>query len=187
MVPSIVLYEDQLGQQVTEFGPHVLLIQCVADLLEQSPHELKKRLVPRPMKGKEKVARCLLEDLQNLACDFAWILVLIDGDRLREIAQLDNPRNEGDIRRAILKRHPVDGQKVVPVVLENNMESLLEACRRCWPGLPVGRKAKPSPIERDGVLNKIAWAPDMGVRQCVLNGCPALEQLRNFSACAVSG
>ena len=53
---ATILYEDQRGE-TKEFGPHALVVACVADRTQQDFWELRLRLDGRPMKGNAKVVQ----------------------------------------------------------------------------------------------------------------------------------
>ena len=58
-----VLWEDQRGGMVKGFGPHELLVSCVADELRCARDEVKKLIVSVPKKGNGNVIRALEQEL----------------------------------------------------------------------------------------------------------------------------
>jgi hypothetical protein len=56
-VLATVLYEDQRAPQKTRFGPHALVIACVADETGSDRWALEKRIEGIPKKGDSKLLR----------------------------------------------------------------------------------------------------------------------------------
>lgn len=85
-----VLWEDARGGQVKGFGPHELLIACLADDLGSPRWRLEKLVASVPKKGKERVHEALVQDRQRLL-DRGPLFGVVDRDRVREIWRADQP------------------------------------------------------------------------------------------------
>lgn len=77
-----VLWEDARGGQQKGFGPHALLLQCVADDLGVRAKALEERVVGRPLKGNGNVRQKVIAEGKQLARRGIFFAVL-DEDKVR--------------------------------------------------------------------------------------------------------
>lgn len=174
----IVLYEDQLAPQQKRFGPHELLIACLAD---DGVVSVRERLDPRPCKGAEKVVAFLTSPrlADRLAGD--TLLAVFDGDRLPFTALgLARSASVAEFTATLKDRCPAAGLRVF--VLERNLEDLLRAaqgCERRPDSDPQYQRAisQKKLLDRDIILNRIAQSPVREVRDCVRERMPSFEGL----------
>ena len=172
-----VIWEDQRGVLAKGFGPHELLVSCLADDLQPDGaalqrYEVEASVESTPMKGNGKVLRTLKSDLARLRRRGPVVAVL-DRDRILDYWQ-PGQRPAAcltAIRRAIFADAPGDYELVL---LSENVETLMQACCDATSTtMPLG---KPSPDERDNILGRAAWA-HAAVRTQVRAAVPSFERL----------
>lgn len=177
-----VLWEDQRGGQIKGFGPHALLVACVADSLGLVPNRLKGLIESHPKKGNGNVIVALRRDLERLA-NSGPVVAVFDRDKIPELVNLHQP--VADCRRITKERirNLAPGNYEV-VFLERNIETLIEAvCRVLGESAP---EQKPRPDERDRILGRAVWAsPD--VRRRIRDECPSFSRLVDVMARYIGG
>lgn len=145
----IAMYEDSPGEQVANFGPHSLALATLADRLSVTRWHLKP-IQGMPMKGATKA----LERAQALAGVKATVLLLLDEDRIRDQLQLPGDAPDAVVRARLTELCP----GIVIVLLVRNVEDLVaQASRALHRPVP---ETKPTPAERDAVLNALADSPN---------------------------
>jgi hypothetical protein len=164
-----VLYEDSgAGGELANFGPHNLLVRCVADdLSRHGVHAVefyalrREMLVGRPMNSNSKVQAECARISKTLARNGSIVVALYDFDKVhRLIPSVGARRCKGEMRNAL--RQQSDAPDSLRVYfLDRNVETLTTATARL---LGVTLRGKPKPAERDGLLNPIALAE--GVEAC---------------------
>lgn len=167
-----VLWEDKRGGIIQGFGPHDLLVSCVADDLQCAPEALKGTVVPVPKKGNGNVMRALEQDLDKLRRS-GPVCAVLDRDKAPELwpAGQRPPACLSGIRTAVSERARGDYELVL---LIENMETLVEACcRAMMTDMP---RAKPSPDTRDQILRKLVWSEPES-RTNVRNAVPSFDRL----------
>jgi hypothetical protein len=175
-----VLWEDRQGVIARGFGPHELLVSCVADELlascvadefQRARVLVKKYVRSNARKGNGNVIR----DLQQFSSlsRTGPVCAVIDRDKVRDRlgGMKVPPTCFSGIRAAILAMAPGDYELVL---LIENMETLLEEC--CLATGSVMPRPKPSPDERDPILEKLAWG-DAAVRSSVRETVPSFDRL----------
>jgi hypothetical protein len=156
-VKITVLWEDQRGGIMKGFGPHELLVSCVADELRCQRHLVTTYIVPAPRKGNGNVIRTLKQDLSKLS-------------RSGPASCLSG------IRAAVSVSAPGDYELIL---LDENVETLVTAC--CGAIGSIAPVAKPSPDERDRLLGRAAWAA-ANVRGRVRRDVPSFNRLVQWVA-----
>jgi hypothetical protein len=165
-----VLYEDSLASKPTSYGPHSLLLACVADKLgwERWDKRLTTTVLPSPKNGDSRLRAALANDARRLA-DAGGVAVLFDLDRVRDCYRLPSTSCIVTVLDAIAEGARVP---IKVVLLDRNMETLVAACATAL-RVPCPPKV---PRERDRILNHAADA-DLSVRVQVLAGCKTFERL----------
>jgi hypothetical protein len=166
-----VLYEDALGAATRNFGPHQLVLACVADALGDGRDHwtLRSEVKAVPKKGAPKVRVALRDEPWWMA---GPLLAVFDGDRVRELYGLEASACRSELLSMILAESRDDP---TIVLLERNMEDVTSACRRAL-GRPVPM-AKPTPAERDAICHAAAAAAEPLVRSVILSAVPSLARL----------
>jgi hypothetical protein len=172
--PIVVLYEDSSNKgDVKNFGPHRFVQACLRDRLAgESAHAVAALVEDRPMKGSSRV----LADIRAIV-EGADVFVVLDDDRIRGALDVPRDMSAAEVTSVVRARFASDRTQVV--LLERNIESLLEALRRC--GAEVGADALAGAVrkqlnERDKVFQAAAWGPP-AVRDCVQRDVPSFGRL----------
>lgn len=168
----VVLWEDQRAPGKA-FGPDLLLKSCIADDRNESPYaDWWRRILPIPKKGKERLIEALREDLQDLAAAGSVVAVL-DRDKAHELGgSKRKPACRSQLLDILRQKSP---GKYELVLLEDNLETLLEACFQA-----LGRdlaSTKPSPNDRDDIFHKVAFRPSRDLRIQVREEVPSFDRL----------
>ncbi len=158
-----VIYEDSgaRGVLVRDFGPHALLLACLAEDLATDPHALARQVVAHPANGNDKALRKLADDR------LFPVVALVDDDKIRRLLELAADACKRDVLLQVESTYgrPL-GPDVVLVLLHRNIESIVEAA--C---VALGEPTPPkSPEARDRVLRKAA-AADKAVRAAIRAAC----------------
>jgi hypothetical protein len=174
-VGLVVLYEDSRGQ-TKDFGPHELLLALVADDTRADFWHLRGRVDGRPLRGIGNVVKAI-KDLDRLSPSGGKVLLIVDGDHIRETLSLPREADGAEIERALARRssHPA---RVVVRVLHQNIESLLAAARDCDPSLgaqEVEAALRRKDVNaRDAILVRIARSEHLrAVRDCIRREMPS--------------
>lgn len=177
-----VIWEDKRGGNIKGFGPHDLLVSCVADdwlALRKADNFYSGRalvkpcVVSVPMKGNGNVINALRQDVSKLRRS-GPVCAVLDRDEAQKLltsAGLRPPQCLSGIRTAVPDKAPGDYELVL---LIENMETLIEAC--CQATRMDMPRSKPSPDLRDRILGKLAWG-DAPARTAVRNAVPSFHRL----------
>ena len=165
-----VIYEDRHAKGETHFGPHMLLLACVADRTQSNRFALLRRVTPIASGGDGNVRRKLRDNGDALAA-LGPLVAMFDSDKIRTRYDLDHALSEAQVVEAIL-HEAQDSPKIL--LLVRNMEDLVAACCAALKRpIPTG---KPTPEERDHVLQAAAGDSD-AVRTEILRRVPSFERL----------
>lgn len=172
-------YEDQLGA-VTGFGPHRLVVSHVADREIAERIEVERALRDfRPMKGNTKLLRACREDAADITRGGQPLVAVFDDDEVRTLVQL--PRSAPDEQViARIRQGCTAPERVYPVLLRDNTETVLRDILRCDRTIPValGQQAlKKNLNARDLVFRAAAREPNRHVRECILRSNPSLDSI----------
>jgi hypothetical protein len=148
-----ILYEDQRGP-TTQFGPHELLMSCVADALDVPRRDLRDRLRAIPLKGDSNLLANCHRRTAAIAPRGEPVVALFDDDKIRRLLKLPASTSKQDVAMNVLTQSRAEWQLVV-WLLQDNIDTLVEAAASCI-GRPPGAK---SPTARDRILLSIAWGP----------------------------
>lgn len=166
-LPVYVLYEDQRGP-VTQFGPHELVMSCVADTLGIDRHVVRDRLKAVPKKGDAKLYAACKTEVGRLGARGQPVVALFDDDKIRALLKVASTLPKRDVARRIVQESDQPQQLVVRL-LEKNMETVVVAA-----AVLLGEVAPPKSIqERERLLQRIAW--DMPSRRAAVR-----EQVPTF-------
>ena len=165
-----VLYEDQLAARPNNYGPHVLMLACVADRMGGDTWMLGKRVLAIAKKGDSKLRAALREEGAMLA-DGGPVVAMFDADRVRACYGLPSNACKQSVLDAI--EAEASGVPVI-VLLERNMEDVVAAC--CAASNKPFPQSKPTPQQRDAILHGAASA-GAAVRVQVLASVPSFERL----------
>lgn len=166
-----ILYEDQIGVALKEFGVHNLLLRCVCDDLDGADHwELGKRIQGQPKKGDSGIIRALEADGRRLL-DSGHLVALFDDDKIRRRLKIPS----GSCRKIVADdlRNKAPGCDVV--LLLDNTETLLDACMRTMGGM--GCPEKPDPAARDRIFNRFANDSNPEQRKQLRGDVPSFDRL----------
>jgi hypothetical protein len=169
-----VLWEDSRGVETKGFGPHELLLACVADKIGRERRDVAALVKSVAKKGVGNVIKALKTDLAKLR-SAGPVFAVIDRDKAREIwkpAPLP-----ADCMSAIRTRIATDvgGSEYELVFLVQNMESLIHACGEG--SLMKPQTLKPNPDQRDRILGRAAWEASPAVRLKLLLTCGSFGRL----------
>jgi hypothetical protein len=176
-----VLWEDSHGVGVKGFGPHELLVTYVAKELGWDRPAVSRIVRSLARNGVGNVRRALKNDLSKLTRS-GPVVAVIDVDKAHKLWSPGVV--PASCKSAMNKRihQEVEGDFDL-VFLEQNMESLLNACDPA--GLArLGRK--PTPFERDQILGRAASGNPATPMNSVLEGCPSFARLVRLSSAWVT-
>jgi hypothetical protein len=173
-----VLWEDQRGGIVKGFGPHELLVACVADDLQRTSEAIKRSIVSVPKRGNGNVMRALQQDVSKLSRS-GPVCAVIDRDKVQELwpAGQRPPRCLSGTRAAVAAKAPGEYELIL---LIENMESIIAACCQATRGDMPG--SKPSPDMRDQILRKVAWSGEASARATIRDAVPSFDRLVRWVA-----
>lgn len=162
---ATVFYEDAPGVAVTNFGPHLLALACVADRMGVERYLLRHYADAVPMKGDSKL-RAVLKGIAG-----RHTIALFDSDHVRDLYGLEKGATTLEVIAAIKAE---TGSEVEVILLERNAEDLIRHCHVAMQeALPSG---KPTPEERDRVLHRMA-ARAPSDRERLRQLCPSFALL----------
>ena len=168
-----VLWEDQRGAEAKGFGPHELLLSCVADELNCARNTLKDLIESHPKKGNANLRSAIQRDIVRLA-DAGPVFAVVDRDKVRQLWKA--PSQPADCMSSIGHRFRQDAPGDYDLVfLVDNVESLIEAaCAALGEPYP---DSKPGPDLRDRLLGRAAWASSQTLRRAIQTQCPSFSRL----------
>ena len=179
---ATVLYEDQRAPQGKRFGPHALVVACVADETGDDRWTLDRRIEGIPKKGDSKLLQAAREDAADLTHDGRVLVAIFDDDRVRELLRLDRQACRTLVKDTIATGCTARSLLEV-VLLERNIEDVVAAAARAL-GRPaddpqvaraLGKRAG-HPEARDSILHAAASA-DMAVRRAILAAVPSFARV----------
>ncbi|MCX6359345.1 MAG: hypothetical protein NT029_06055 [Armatimonadetes bacterium] len=175
-----VFYEDQLGIAVKDFGPHTLLLQCLADRTGGAYFDLGREVVAVPKKGNNKLLACLRGEDCRRAIHRGPACAVFDEDKVRKMLALPATACKSAALAAL--REGAE-EPLAIILLERNVETLVRACLEalCEPAPPDLHKHE----VRDRALNRLACGGSPDQRRRVLVACPSFARLVNAVAAAL--
>lgn len=186
----LVLYEDSLvrGGKPTNYGPHLLLVQCVADRLAVArprPHGyLARDLIDRglacnPRRGNTKLRDAAHANLEKHTRGGKNVVAVYDRDRINEIVVVTDPSCTRAIVEALA---PAGGSdRLATVLLDANLETVITTLRGCGmradlPWDEALAKRAGALGDRDRIMQNAAVA-DQAIRDRLLERMASFEYL----------
>lgn len=172
-----VLWEDQRGVPAKGFGPHELLVACVAEKLGLDRSAVKHQVNSVPKKGNGNVVVELRKNLTKLR-KLGQVVVVLDHDRLAELLR----RKTGGALPACMSGQSERLRQIAPGDYEvkfliQNVETLTEAAVKALRREAL--KGKPTPDERDRLLGEAARPRHVEVRRRITSDVPSFARLVN--------
>ncbi len=179
---ATILYEDQRGP-TKGFGLHELLLSCIHDQLGGERHDFRRRVEGIPKKGNGSLLRCCEKDAARIAADGRQLIAVFDNDKVRRLLNLAQAVSEDEVLQSIRARVRFE-ERFTPVLLHENLESVLEALGACDEAIDKGQldaaTREKSLLDRDLLLQRAAFSSHQDVRDCVLARIPALKAIRDI-------
>jgi hypothetical protein len=189
-----VLYEDEHARNQKHFGPHMLLLACVADLARTNRFALLNQIIPIASGGDGNVKRKLRDAGANLAAK-GPVVAMFDNDKVRpcygllpgackrELLEAIRNDAQGSLVHIVLLgrreleaiRNDAQGSLVHIVLLEERMEDLVDDC--CTALKRPKPAAKPKPGERDRILQEAAADGQDAARAAILAANSSFKRL----------
>lgn len=181
MTVALVLYEDSRGGG-GDFGPHELLASLAADERGVDVYAVLRATKAMPMKGVGNLLKAVkdLDRLQSFAPSGAPILLVVDGDKIRDHLKLP-PNAAAATVESVIRGRCNQPDRLRVALLEDNVESVIEAVRDCDqpPTLPrewIDDALAKDINARDLILIKVARDPiRRALRDCVRKRMSSLE------------
>jgi len=169
MAAGIHVFWEDRRKPGTRFGPNLLLCACLADEradLGSAWDVDRRRVQAHPCGGRDEVIRRVsVAPVDPSAC-----LVVLDRDEAWRIAG-EKDSSDAEVIAGARERGVPAG---VPVaLLDRNVESLVDAARRC---LGESGESVKDRVERDRWCARAA-AASRGVRDCVRAAVPSFDAL----------
>jgi hypothetical protein len=175
-----VLYEDQRAKEA--FGPHELLLGMVADATGLPWHQLGKRATAIALNGVDKLLAALKDAKHwaRMAPGRRPVLAIVDADEVRKrvgTASMSSATIEERIRKTCSQP-----DRLTVVLLENNLETVIEAIRDCDPRKTLDEELVAEAMDkdinaRDLLLQKVGRdATRRDLRDCVRKKVPSLNK-----------
>lgn len=163
-----IIWEDQRGVESKSFGPHELLLACVADATGRERWEIGKAVNSVPKKGNGNVVKALERDLEKLARP---VCAVLDRDKAKRL--LDAPADcFAALCAALYGKAPAAGDYKIVFLVENVETLLAVVCEALERPAPDN---KPSPDDRDRLLQRAASNPT--VCRAVRQKMPSFDRL----------
>src|SRR5262249_37973722 len=155
-VRIIILYEDQRGP-TKDFGLHKLIEACIYDIVDGQRHLLVRALEGRQSKGDAKLLRVCREDIGDISPKGYPVVAVFDNDRVRRLLGLAREAERALVIEKIKEGCCAPAQLFV-FLLEENMESVVEAAGRCDPSIAramVDEALRKNLAARDVVIKEV--------------------------------
>jgi len=140
-----ILYEDKLSPSSPKnFGLHVLVLACVGERYGRDRSTLT-HVTPYVCKGIDRLLRRCQEP--ELLDGYARVIALCDDDEIRRHLKLPSTACRVQVAAAV-RRDRRDAQRLLPVLLVENLETVLDAIAEIQGEAPSPGKARPPERER---------------------------------------
>lgn len=156
-----ILYEDRCGDgQIREFGPHVLVQQCVCDALGMESWVLRQQLMVHgiPKNGATKLRSECRSDRPKFGRDGSDVIAVYDNDRIRDFVKVGAPGCKAQLREA-LRAESTLKERLVVVLLEENLETVVAAVCACDPAIA------PKEVQENAIKRKKVFDRDIVLRR----------------------
>lgn len=175
----ITAYEDQT-ESVSDFGPHRLLVACIADSQIADRLEVERALHDRrTMKGSAKLLRVCREDAADITRGGHPLVAIFDNDEVRRLLTLPNDAPEGRVIASI-REGSTAPTLVNPVLLEENLETLVRNIKSSDPAIDpdlIRRALDKKLAARDVVFKAAAKEANRHVRDRILIANPSFKRI----------
>ena len=177
----VVLYEDSRVSGA-DFGPHQLVVDLVADLLEEDTWKVAPLIDARTTNSNGNLIK-MARDLETVAPGGQTVIAVPDEDKIRTALSLDKGACRRQVIEALTKGCDVP-ERLTIVLLERNVESIITALE------PEARQLGLEQALFDDAIAKVRVARDRiferaskpGYRQTrgnLLEALPCLGRLRD--------
>lgn len=168
-----VLWEDKRGDVAMGFGPHELLLSCLADDLGTMRQSLEGLINSLPKKGRDSLREALKNEIRRFT-RLGPVLAVIDKDKARDLWKGQAQPPPACMSGMATRLHAdVPGDYDI-VFLERNVDTLVEiVCAvtgQRHPGI------KPRPDQRDVLMNPAVRGPAQP-RHEIRQRCPTFDRL----------
>jgi hypothetical protein len=139
---------------------------------------VKSRVGARPLRGISKLLKAV-RDLDRLEPSGRKVLLIVDGDHIREHLDLPHDADEDAIQHT-LARSSSDASRIVVCVLHRNVETLIEAASACDKSLSpqeVEAALRKDVNARDAILLRVARGQHFrAIRDCIRREMPSFSR-----------
>ncbi len=177
---AVVLWENSRDRVTKGFGPHELLVSCVADRLAEDENwgreraRIRRLVLPLPKNGVQNVIRAVDKHYDKLRSGGAQLLCVLDSDEIRTQLSLPATASDEQILAALQDRAGGAAREVHWLLLDRNVETLVHLAAGV---LGRGRPTRKSHQLRDTTLGALSrTAGDWHNRARVL------QQMASFAA-----
>jgi hypothetical protein len=181
---ATILYEDQAVEgEVTNYGPHALVLQLLCDRLGEGSGinrwALKKFINGVPKKGASKLREECRLDRPRFGRDGRRVFAVYDADKICHQLKLPPQACKRQIID-VLRGESSLGDQLIIVLLEMNIETVIEAVCDCDPTIPAKDRedaiVRKQLNARDRLLHRAASA-SRSLRRDVLGKVPSLAYM----------
>ena len=174
----VILYEDTRGP-TKDFGLHKLIEACIYDIVDGQRHLLVRALEGRQSNGDSKLLRVCRQDIGDISPKGHPVVAVFDNDRIRRLLGLARETEHTVVIDKIKHGCAAPAQLFV-FLLEENMESVVEAAGLCDPSISramLTEALRKNLAARDVVLKEVCRGDKQTARDCVLGKVPSLQPL----------
>lgn len=187
----VVLYEDSaLEGSIKNYGPHQLVLQCIADVSDVPAWELKRFITAHPANSNSKVQAECRRVPPAIGTDGSPVVAVYDEDKAYKLPGLARNLCKTQMRQILLHQTSLSALQLSIVFLEQNLESVLKELHICAPGLTspaTWQKALQKKLMAREVVLEAASRPSPtgeAARAELLRRMPSLSYLAWRVACA---
>lgn len=198
----IVLWEDAPapGYPPDNFGPHRMLVACLADRRRQACDDwnsdrclrerIAEQVIAKPMKGSGNLLKAIQGKVDRPLCGYSHVIGVFDDDRIQNVMQVerDSLPEDLDSRRCAFEDWVLNTWESRPAnvsvrLLDRNVESFVDVCARVA-SPPVDHKDhKLTPQKRDDFFAKVVERPQWREGkhgELILAQCPSFADIVGF-------
>jgi hypothetical protein len=173
-VRPIILYEDSLPPDARSYGPHELVLACVADDAGDIVAVRDTLKDARPQNGVSKLLASLRRKESRPR------VAIVDDDQIRRQLGLPADAARAAVEAAIHEKAMVGPDQLRVFVLSQNIESIISALRVCGhSSAMIDDALRKDMVARDSVLISAAKSSSRHVRDCVRRKVPSFYEIAN--------
>lgn len=178
MIVTIWWEDSRQKVRSKAYGPDQLLAACIVDELHCTFREAERGFDGQPKNGASKVMQCLKKDIRQFG--LGPVCAVFDRDKVLDLWPSPKPAScKSGICSKI--RDDAPGEYKL-VLLHQNMESLVNAAAH---SLGVPAPTHKTPLERDGILQRLAFNGTPERRKAVRDAVDGFNRLVLWTAQAV--